>query len=327
MGRELAPEHPMFNEPGTSPMDNVVHLDAGLDDSETMDSDLAGDDDVVSAEEHDTFDGGSTEESTIELGEVDEESEEEIVLDENEVAGSDDEHKPAIGEETEEELIASVADEDKGARDTHTIDFERGLLDSDDAEDEDRKRAALDEADNSIEFSSDDQTSVAENDKPDLDETEIVAIDDSEDELQDQDELPGSPSEDSEDDEFEIAADLDDNLKNQDDVRTGADFGDNQNARDDTVVSLGSADFGGQHDSAWMEEPESSEQGQELENQATPDNDMVADPEVIATKLDLARAYIDMGDADGAKGILDEIMAEGNENQKGEARGLLRQLG
>ncbi|OGI45933.1 MAG: hypothetical protein A2637_08005, partial [Candidatus Muproteobacteria bacterium RIFCSPHIGHO2_01_FULL_65_16] len=31
-----------------------------------------------------------------------------------------------------------------------------------------------------------------------------------------------------------------------------------------------------------------------------------------ATKLDLARAYIDMGDAEGARSILDEVMAEGN---------------
>lgn len=45
-----------------------------------------------------------------------------------------------------------------------------------------------------------------------------------------------------------------------------------------------------------------------------------------ATKLDLAKAYIDMGDAEGARSILDEVLAEGNESQKGQARELLAQI-
>ena len=45
-----------------------------------------------------------------------------------------------------------------------------------------------------------------------------------------------------------------------------------------------------------------------------------------ATKLDLARAYIDMGDAEGARSILDEVMAEGNEQQKQEAADLAAQI-
>lgn len=46
----------------------------------------------------------------------------------------------------------------------------------------------------------------------------------------------------------------------------------------------------------------------------------------IATKLDLARAYIDMGDNDGANEILDEIMNEGNDAQKQEAIALRERL-
>ena len=45
-----------------------------------------------------------------------------------------------------------------------------------------------------------------------------------------------------------------------------------------------------------------------------------------ATKLDLAKAYIDMGDAEGARSILDEVMAEGNDNQKQQARSLAAQI-
>ena len=48
--------------------------------------------------------------------------------------------------------------------------------------------------------------------------------------------------------------------------------------------------------------------------------------EEVDTKLDLARAYVDMGDADGAKGILGEVIEEGNEVQKKEAQTLLEQI-
>ncbi len=45
-----------------------------------------------------------------------------------------------------------------------------------------------------------------------------------------------------------------------------------------------------------------------------------------ATKLDLAKAYIDMGDAEGARSILEEVMAEGNEQQKRQAQELAAQI-
>lgn len=43
----------------------------------------------------------------------------------------------------------------------------------------------------------------------------------------------------------------------------------------------------------------------------------------VGTKLDLARAYMDMGDPDGARSILDEVLGEGNPNQKQEAQRLM----
>jgi pilus assembly protein FimV len=46
-----------------------------------------------------------------------------------------------------------------------------------------------------------------------------------------------------------------------------------------------------------------------------------------ATKLDLARAYVEMGDKESARGILDEVVSEGNDSQCAEAKALLRQLG
>lgn len=46
----------------------------------------------------------------------------------------------------------------------------------------------------------------------------------------------------------------------------------------------------------------------------------------VGTKLDLARAYVDMGDPDGARSILEEVLEEGNEQQKAEAQTLLDSL-
>ncbi len=46
----------------------------------------------------------------------------------------------------------------------------------------------------------------------------------------------------------------------------------------------------------------------------------------MSTKLDLARAYIDMGDEDGARQILEEVLLEGAEDQQSEARALLERL-
>ncbi|MFC3116938.1 FimV/HubP family polar landmark protein [Cellvibrio fontiphilus] len=54
--------------------------------------------------------------------------------------------------------------------------------------------------------------------------------------------------------------------------------------------------------------------------------DFLADADEAATKLDLARAYIDMGDIDGAKDILTEVVSEGSEEQRNEANELLGRI-
>jgi pilus assembly protein FimV len=48
--------------------------------------------------------------------------------------------------------------------------------------------------------------------------------------------------------------------------------------------------------------------------------------DAMSTKLDLARAYLDMGDQDGARAIFEEVLAEGSDEQKDEARVLLERL-
>ena len=61
------------------------------------------------------------------------------------------------------------------------------------------------------------------------------------------------------------------------------------------------------------------------EDLALPDLEPVTMSEV-GTKLDLARAYMDMGDPEGARNILEEVMSEGSLAQKQEAQRLIESL-
>ncbi len=61
------------------------------------------------------------------------------------------------------------------------------------------------------------------------------------------------------------------------------------------------------------------------EDLALPDLEPVTMSEV-GTKLDLARAYMDMGDPDGARNILEEVLTEGSAAQKQEAQRLMESL-
>lgn len=56
------------------------------------------------------------------------------------------------------------------------------------------------------------------------------------------------------------------------------------------------------------------------------DFDFLGETDENATKLDLARAYIDMGDAEGARDILNEVLSEGSDDQQGEAKELLARV-
>jgi pilus assembly protein FimV len=56
------------------------------------------------------------------------------------------------------------------------------------------------------------------------------------------------------------------------------------------------------------------------------DLDFLAEADEAATKLDLARAYIDMGDMTGARDILSEVVSEGTDEQKREAKDLLSRI-
>jgi pilus assembly protein FimV len=80
----------------------------------------------------------------------------------------------------------------------------------------------------------------------------------------------------------------------------------------------------------WEPEPVAPAAGAEVELEAAAapagDGEGSAQWDEAATKLDLAKAYIDMGDAEGARSILQEVMAEGSEAQKKQAQELSAQI-
>lgn len=57
-----------------------------------------------------------------------------------------------------------------------------------------------------------------------------------------------------------------------------------------------------------------------------PEFDFLSGADETATKLDLAQAYIDMGDDEGARDILTEVMEEGNPQQQAEALEMMARL-
>jgi len=79
------------------------------------------------------------------------------------------------------------------------------------------------------------------------------------------------------------------------------------------------------------EEDATKTSGQEidLEQLAAADDefDFLAGTDECATKLDLARAYLDMDDGEGAKELLQEVIAEGSDQQKQDARALIDSIG
>ena len=73
-------------------------------------------------------------------------------------------------------------------------------------------------------------------------------------------------------------------------------------------------------DTAKFAADDAVEQGDE------PEFDFLSGTDETATKLDLAQAYMDMGDHEGAKDILDEVVGEGNAEQQAEAKEMLSRL-
>ncbi len=89
------------------------------------------------------------------------------------------------------------------------------------------------------------------------------------------------------------------------------------------TLDFGSLDLGSSADGATMDVAELGDFG-DLSDLG--DEGSFGSMDEIGTKLDLAKAYVDMGDAEGARGMLEEVIQEGSDDQKRQAKELLEQI-
>lgn len=103
---------------------------------------------------------------------------------------------------------------------------------------------------------------------------------------------------------------------------TGEAAGSDDKDLGDVTLDLGEAELGEFDLEAGADEDEDTG-GEEV----AADEDLLGGLDEVGTKLDLARAYIDMGDNEGARSILQEVLEEGGEEHRQEAQALIDQMG
>ncbi len=182
----------------------------------------------------------------------------------------------------------------------------------------------LDDSDSSVNFElGDDGTfGLDEGDALADDELDFAALDEGIDGLG---ELPESTSSEFAADDAVVDLELQDEIPSAGgQALVGAD-----EAHDEDLFTQALSDFSGESDDIDLNEFSSDEAALAdlSDDDMDAELDFLADADEAATKLDLARAYIDMGDAEGAKDILSEVLGEGNEEQRKEANELLGRIG
>jgi len=121
---------------------------------------------------------------------------------------------------------------------------------------------------------------------------------------------------DDEDFDLDLSEELEESIEEITDVDTGDDNASDNSASDDFNDMLDISDENA--DAFEIEEEVVMDEEIDLGLE-----DLMDDTDAIDTKLDLAKAYIEMGDQEGAKNLLDEIYAEGTEEQISVAKKLL----
>ncbi len=206
-----------------------------------------------------------------------------------------------------------VAIEEPGVDDDDDLSFDLDDLDADTDDDLDLTADAgealsLDEAmelgdadlDLDLDAALEEVTAASEEEELDLDlglddEIDLDFDDDTGDELSSTTKLDADSLELGEEDSLELGDDDAIELDLSDDDDSALDLEDELDLGDDDELDLGSLD----------------------------DDDELNLDEDASSKLDLARAYIEMGDNDGARSLLEEVVSEGDDAQVSEANELL----
>ena len=239
-----------------------------------------------------------------------------------------------------EETAGELSFDEPESSEDNSLEFDLSGLDSGDSEDDEPVAEAADDSVSSLDF--DLATNEAADDKDDLSDLESLLDSDSEG----SDELPdlafdSSADADSEDDLASLESELDSLASepaDQQDSDEGMDFSADLADLDSELSGLEDADAETSEvpqlddvagDDAGTDSASESSSGEiDLDELAAADDefDFLAGTDECATKLDLARAYIDMEDFDGAKELLQEVVQEGSDQQKSDARSMMDSL-
>lgn len=350
MGKEIAPDNMLFSGTEVSgdlkasdfaaAKPDAADLDLGASDDDSMDLDLSADDTDLSASPEateDVEDEFSLDDVAAELdASLDGEADEELDFDasdfaesgegEVDLSSSDDIDLDIDGVDLDADLNEESVDDadiDLGDGDlTGDLDALLGDIGGDEPEED-----LEDDAANALTGNLDDILDAAEAEEPALELSDAdLDLDAAQDDVGELD-LDGDSGLDiasSEDDGLDFdMADLD---------MSGADEADF--SPDDTqgldTQGLDDSLFDDAADSTQMIDDDSLEtMVDDMDGSDSDfgfDDDMPDNLDEVGTKLDLAKAYIDMGDADGAKASLEEVIQEGNSQQKKEAEELLAQI-
>ncbi|HEX5055248.1 MAG TPA: FimV/HubP family polar landmark protein [Gammaproteobacteria bacterium] len=148
-------------------------------------------------------------------------------------------------------------------------------------------------------------------------------------ELEDADNASSTPESESEATmAIDIGLDID-NIEGITDVDSSSGSISSKSAGDDLIAELGGGDselsLEGASDTEF-DLPEDDDTLIDAGDDTFSGDSGGASEDEVSTKLDLAKAYMDMGDYDGASSTLEEVLSEGNDKQKREAEELLDQI-
>ena len=306
MGQDLCSDNPLFQGSmvGSLDVDSLapnapeMDFDLGLDDvsadSSTPDLDLSLDDDSLELPDMDSGDNSdksSSEASDTEAGDT---GTVDIETGDDEIDLSDEMDETVVATDSADELEFDLSDagaveEPETSEDEFSLDIDASELDID----------MVDETSDSAETEDDVELDIGDVDIDfGLDDDATVVATEAEDDI------AIDLTDDIEDD---VAIDLSDDIEELDmdlDEAATDDAATDDVATEETAVSA-------------------------VDDSADDDDfdlSSLDDVDEISTKLDLARAYLDMGDHEGTRGILEEVIADGNDEQKSEANELMAKL-
>ena len=322
LGKELCPDSDLFKNVDVSAVADAAIAEPSA--PTEMDIDLGGDDSADAGELDFDIDAPEAVEESLELPDFDEPS-----TDSAEAPAEEAELEFDIGDTGALDIDAlDMPEEPEAAEEEFSLDIEASELDISDTETTEDSASGDDFVDSSLDFGIDEIGSAETTEETDISidgmELDLDTKESAADEL--------DISMDLDDDSLDIAMELDEtdttDASNDEDVLDiSMDLEEPEAADELTIEDDGAIDLG--FDMEEDSDDTSTVDDDDKTMMRSPDDmDLTAldDVDEISTKLDLARAYMDMGDHDGTRSILEEVVAEGNDDQKKEAEDLLKEL-